>query len=121
MERVDATGTLSCRKGSADLLYRMHESVLDYTALLGMEWDQRLSAARSELERETVLMDMWEQVVERGQHGEVTAYERKDRLVITTTHHAPTTNHQPTQCRATTRSPRRERLDEDEVTTDVTH
>jgi len=67
------TGTLSCRKGSADLFYHMQETVLDYTPLLGMDWDRRLGNAVSELERETVLMDMWEQVVERGQHGEVTA------------------------------------------------
>jgi hypothetical protein len=63
-------GTVECRKGSADLFYRMHESVLDYTPLLARDWDRRLSAATSELEKETVLMEMWEQVVERGQHGE---------------------------------------------------
>jgi hypothetical protein len=59
------TGTLNCRKGSADLFYRMHESVLDYTPLLGRKWDERLRTATSELARETVMMEMWEQVVER--------------------------------------------------------
>jgi hypothetical protein len=66
------TGTLSCRKGAADLFYRMHESVLDYTPLLRMEWDQQLSNAASELERETVLMEIWEHVHE-GRHDEVAA------------------------------------------------
>jgi hypothetical protein len=56
------TGTLSCRKGSADLFYRMHESVLDYTPLLAMGWDTRLSNAASEVERETVMMELWEHV-----------------------------------------------------------
>ena len=60
------TGTGHSRKGSADLFYRMHESVLDYTPLLAMEWDQRLSTATSELEREQVMMEIWEQVDERG-------------------------------------------------------
>jgi hypothetical protein len=66
-------GTIESRKGSADLFYRMHESVLDYTPLLAMEWDRRLDNAVSELERETVMMEMWEHVIERGQDGEVTA------------------------------------------------
>ena len=60
------TGTMHSRRGSADLFYRMHESVLDYTPLLVMEWDQRLSTATSELEREQVMMEMWEHVHERG-------------------------------------------------------
>jgi hypothetical protein len=67
------TGTLPCRTGTADLFYRMHESLTDYTPLLGMEWDQRLSNTTSQLARETVMMEMWEHVNERGQHGEVTA------------------------------------------------
>jgi hypothetical protein len=67
------TGTMHCRKGSADLFYRMHESVLDYTPLLGMELDRRLSNATSELERDTVVMEMWEHVNERGQDGETAA------------------------------------------------
>ena len=62
------TSTLSCRKGSADLFYRMHESVLDYTPLLAMKWDLRLSNATSELERQMVMLDLWEYVHERGQH-----------------------------------------------------
>ena len=60
------TGTGFSRKGSADLFYRMHESVLDYTPLLALEWDQRLRTATSELEREQMMMDIWEQVDERG-------------------------------------------------------
>ena len=60
------TGTLSCRRCSADLFYRMQESVLDYTPLLGVGWDKRLSNATSELERETVMMEMCEYLDERG-------------------------------------------------------
>ena len=56
------TGSMSRRKGSADLFTRMHESVLDYTPFLNREWDKRLREARSELEREQVLMELWEYV-----------------------------------------------------------
>ena len=61
------TDSVSCRKGRADLFYRMHESVLDYTPLLARKWDRRLNDAVSEVERETVVMEMWEQVVDRGE------------------------------------------------------
>jgi hypothetical protein len=56
------TGTLSSRKGAAELFHRMHESVFDYTPLLCKEWDKRLGAAKSEVEREAVVMDIWEVV-----------------------------------------------------------
>ena len=56
------TGTMSCRKGAADLFHRMHDSVLDYTLLLDKEWDKRLRSATTELEREMVVMEMWEDV-----------------------------------------------------------
>jgi hypothetical protein len=67
------TGTPNCRKGSAELFYRMHESVLDYTPLLAMGWDQRLDNATSELEREAVMMEMWEAVNGRDEDGETAA------------------------------------------------
>ncbi len=67
------TGTLYCRKGSADLFYRMHESVLDYTPLLAMGWDARLSNAASELEREAVMMEMWEHKHGREEDDEIAA------------------------------------------------
>ena len=57
------TGSMSRRKGSADLFTRMHQSVLDYTALLGKNWDMRLGRATSEVEREQVLLELWEDVV----------------------------------------------------------
>ena len=62
--------SLACQKGNADLFYRMHESVLDYTPLLDMGWDKRLSEAASELDREMVVMEMWECVNEREEDGE---------------------------------------------------
>ena len=49
------TGSISHRKGQADLFTSMHQSVLDYTALLSKEWDKRLGQAMSEVEREQVL------------------------------------------------------------------
>lgn len=57
------TGSISHRKGSADLFTRMHQSVLDYSALLGRDWDKRLSRATLEVEREQVLVELWEYVV----------------------------------------------------------
>ena len=57
------TGSMSRRKGSADLFTRMHQSVLDYTALLSKDWDKRLGGATSEVEREQVLLELWEDVV----------------------------------------------------------
>ena len=66
-------GTSSCRKGSADLFYRMHESVLDYTPLLTREWDRRLGNAVSEVEREKVILEMWEHVHEGELDSEVAA------------------------------------------------
>jgi hypothetical protein len=52
----------------------MHESVLEYTPLLAMQWGRRLSNAMSELERVTVLMDLWEHVHERALHDEMATY-----------------------------------------------
>jgi hypothetical protein len=56
------TGSLSRRKGSAELFIRMHETVLDYTPLLSKKWDKRLREATSELEREAMMMELWETV-----------------------------------------------------------
>ena len=52
------TGSVSCRKGRADLFYRMHDSVLDYTPLLARELDRRLGDVVSEVEREAVVIDV---------------------------------------------------------------
>jgi hypothetical protein len=40
----------------------MHETVLDYTPLLSKDWDKRLREATSELEREAMMMELWETV-----------------------------------------------------------
>ena len=55
-------GTLARRKGAAELFHRMHESVSDYSPLLSKGWDQRLSEATREVEREAVIMEMWQAV-----------------------------------------------------------
>ena len=57
------TGSMPRRKGSADLFTRMHQSVLDYTALLSKDLHKRLGVATSEVEREQVLLELWEDVV----------------------------------------------------------
>ena len=49
----------SCRKGSADLFHSMHTTVLDYTPLLDIGWDKRLSQATSQLAREAVMLELW--------------------------------------------------------------
>ena len=58
-------GSASCRKGTTELFYRMHEKVLDYTMLLSRRWDVRLSGATSQLDREAVMMELWELLDER--------------------------------------------------------
>jgi hypothetical protein len=68
------TGSMSHRNGSADLFTRMHELVLDCILLLSKEWDKRLSKATSELEREQVLLELWE---------DVTPSEEQEREMLT--------------------------------------
>ena len=58
-----ATGTVACRKGCAELFERMHHSVLDYTALLSQQWSERFEKAATELEKEQVMMDLWQELV----------------------------------------------------------
>ena len=58
-----ATGTVACRKGCAELFERMHRSVLDYTALLSQQWSERFERVTSELEKERVMMELWQELV----------------------------------------------------------
>ena len=51
----------------------MHEQVLDFTPLLAMKWAEQLRNAESELERKTVMLEMWEHVYEGELHSEVAA------------------------------------------------
>jgi hypothetical protein len=62
-------GATTHRKGCADLFYRMHESVSDYTALLATGWDERFRTAASEVEREMAMLELWE-VVSPGEERE---------------------------------------------------
>ena len=58
-----ATGTVACRKGCAELFERMHRTVLDYTVLLSQRWSERFERAASELEKELLVMDFWQELV----------------------------------------------------------
>ena len=58
-----ATGTVACRKGCAELFERMHRNVLDYTSLLSQQWSERFKRATSELEKELLVMDLWQELV----------------------------------------------------------
>ena len=57
-----STGTVQCRKGCADLFHRMHDTVSDYTAILAERWAEQFAAARTEVQREQVMADLWQQV-----------------------------------------------------------
>ena len=58
-----ATGTVACRKGCAELFERMHRSVLDYTSLLSQQWNERFTRATTEMDKERVVMELWQELV----------------------------------------------------------
>jgi hypothetical protein len=63
---VDWMGdSASCRRGTAELFHRMHERVLELHAAAEQKWDERLSAAASEMTREAVMMELWEYLEEK--------------------------------------------------------
>ena len=69
-----AAGAVKSRKGSADLFERMHRTVLDYTSLLSQHWNERFAKAKTELDKEMVMMDLWHELVpeaERRKEEEV--------------------------------------------------
>ena len=57
------TGTVACRKGCAELFERMHRTVVDYTSLLSQRWSERFARVTSEMDKEVVIMELWEQLV----------------------------------------------------------
>ena len=57
------TGTVASRKGCAELFERMHRTVVDYTSLLSQRWSERFARATSEMDKEVVMMELWEELV----------------------------------------------------------